>query len=83
MGGVLRKIGADPLGLTKEGGLLGKPKTVEPPSPPVSAPLATPEVGEEAEELAKRRQLRKKGRRKTIITGALVPEETGKKRFLG
>lgn len=46
-------------------------------------PRAIPEVGAEPEEYAKRRHLRRRGRRKTVITGTLEPEPTGKKRVLG
>ena len=59
-------------------GLLGgKPKAVQP--PPVPAPPATPVVGEEVEDIARRR--RPRGRRETFLTGDLIPE-TGKKRKL-
>ena len=63
------------------GGLFGgKPKTVKPPPP--TAPPAIPEVGEEEGERARRRA--PKGRRATIITGDLVPEEDkDKKKLLG
>ncbi len=50
-------------------GLTSKPKTVKPrPAPP---PLAVPEVGEEVETQARRR--RPRGRRKTFLTGDLIP----------
>ncbi len=56
-------------------GLTSKPKTVK--TPAVSPPLAVPDVGEEVGTLAKRR--RPRGRRKTFLTGDLIPvlqEET-------
>ncbi len=59
------------------GGILGG-KPVSAPKPP--PPLAIPEVGEEAGDIARRK--RPRGRRETFITGALVPE-TEKKRTLG
>lgn len=59
--------------------LFGKAKTRTPqvsPAPPI------PEVGEEVEDIAKRRARQRRGFRKTLITGALEPQ-TGKKRLLG
>lgn len=77
MGGILRKIGADPLGLTK------KPKPVAPPPlPPEPAPAAIPEVGLEVEGAAVRKARRRKGFARTILTGALEPA-TKKKTLLG
>lgn len=61
------------------GGLFSKPKSVK--APPVPPPVAIPEVGEEVEDWARRQ--RPSGRRKTFLTGDLVPEFTGKKRELG
>jgi hypothetical protein len=60
------------------GGLFGRPKVVKPPPPP--PPPALPDVGEEPEEIARRKLPR--GRRETFLTGDLVPE-TSKKRVLG
>lgn len=60
------------------GGLFSKPKTVK--APPVSPPLAVPQVGEEVETQARRK--RPRGFRETFLTGDLVPE-TGKKTVLG
>ena len=60
------------------GGLFGSPKTVK--APPVPPPPAIPDVGEESEEIARRK--RPRGRRETFLTGDLVPE-TGKKKVLG
>lgn len=61
------------------GGIFGggpsKPKFPAPEPPP-----AIPEVGEEVEDIARRR--RPRGRREAWLTGELVPE-TGKKRVLG
>jgi hypothetical protein len=62
------------------GGLFSKPKSVKlrPPAPPA----AIPEVGEEVEEIARRR--RPRGRQETFLAGALVPGlGEGKKRLLG
>jgi hypothetical protein len=60
------------------GGMFGRPKVVKPPPPP--PPPALPDVGEELEDIARRK--RPRGRRETFLTGDLVPE-TGKKRVLG
>jgi len=62
-------------------GLFAKPKA--PKMPPVPPPPAVPEAAPEAEEQAARRARRRSGFRKTILTGALEPEVTGKKRLLG
>lgn len=61
------------------GGMFGRPKVVKPPPPP--PPPAIPDVGEEVEDIARRR--RPRGRRETFLTGDLVPMATGKKRVLG
>ena len=56
-------------------GLVSKPKTVKPPA--AKPPLAVPDVGEEVGTQARRR--RPRGRRKTFLTGDLIPmqeEET-------
>lgn len=55
-------------------GLFSRPKTPKPPLPP--SPMAIPDIGEEAEDIARRK--RPRGRRETFLTGALVPtaEET-------
>lgn len=58
------------------GGLFGTPKVVKTPPPPP----AIPDVGEEPEDIARRK--RPRGRRETFLTGDLIPE-TGKKRVLG
>lgn len=60
------------------GGLFSSPKTVKAPPPP--PPPAIPDVGEEVEDIARRK--RPRGRRETFLTGDLVPE-TGKKKVLG
>lgn len=66
------------------GGFLGiggggrRPKAIAPPPP--TPPPAIPEVGEEVEDIARRR--RPRGRRETFITGDLIPV-TEKKRVLG
>ncbi len=58
----------------------GKPKTVKP--PPVAAPVAIPDVGEEVGDIARRK--RPRGRRETFLTGDLIPsEEELKKKKLG
>ncbi len=56
----------------------GKPSTVKP--PPVSAPPAIPDVGEEVGDIARKK--RPRGRKETFITGELVPD-TGLKQRLG
>ena len=60
------------------GSLFSSPKVVKPPKP--APPLAIPEVGEEVETGARKRQPR--GRRATFLTGELTPD-TGKKKVLG
>lgn len=60
------------------GGIFSSPKVVKAPPPP--PPPAIPDVGEQVEDIARRR--RPRGRRETFLTGALVPETT-KKRVLG
>ncbi len=60
------------------GGLLQKPKPIT--APKLPPPLAIPEVGEEAGDIARRKQPR--GRRETFLTGDLIPQ-TEKKRTLG
>jgi hypothetical protein len=59
---------------------MSKPKSVKPPPPP--PPQAIPEVGPETKEFEMRRQRRKSGYARTVITGNLAPE-TGKKTVLG
>ena len=54
------------------------PKAVK--APPAPPPIAIPEVGEEVEDIARRR--RPRGRLETFLTGDLVPD-TAKKRRLG
>lgn len=59
-------------------GLFPKPKTVTPPPLPPPPPRPEPELFEEAGELAKKKAVRRRGRRRTIITGELEPETRGK-----
>ena len=63
-------------------GLFGKPKK-PPPPPPVPPPPPIPEVGPDVGEEAALRARRRKGFRRTILTGALEPAPAGKKRLLG
>lgn len=56
--------------------IMGKPKKVEP--PPAPAPIATEVQAEEAGEEEVRKQRRRSGRRKTVLTGALAPSVQGK-----
>jgi len=63
------------------GGLLSKPKAPDPPKVP--PPVAIPEIGPEAGEDAARRARKRGGFRSTIMTGALAPSDTGKKKLLG
>lgn len=67
------------------GGLFPKAKKPEPlpPPPPPPPPAAIPEVGPEPAEEAAKRARRRAGWQRTIITGSLVPETTGKKTKLG
>ncbi len=60
------------------GGLFSKPEPVK--APPLPAPVAEPDVGEEVGERARKK--RPRGFRETFLTGDLVPE-TEKKRTLG
>lgn len=60
------------------GGLLDKPKVVQP--PPVPPPPPVPTEDEEVRTQAKRR--RPRGRLETFLTGDLIPE-TGKKTTFG
>lgn len=60
-----------------------KPEPVRPaPPPPLPEPPPIAEV-EGAGEAAKKRVRRRRGFEKTILTGALAPEERGKKSVLG
>lgn len=59
---------------------MGKPKKIKPPAPPAPAP--TVEQAEPAAEDVVRRQQRRSGYQKTILTGALSPT-TGKRTVLG
>lgn len=63
------------------GGLLSKPKTVKP--PPVPEPPPVPVVSDEAGDIGAKEAERRSAFGKTIITGALTPKSTGKKRTLG
>lgn len=64
--------------------LFGKPKAAPAPPPPPPPPEPPPVAeAEKAGEAAKRRARRRSGFERTIITGALAPEETGKKKLLG
>ena len=49
--------------------LFAKPRAVT--TPPVSPPVAVPDVGEEVGDIARRR--RPRGRRETFLTGDLIP----------
>ena len=49
----------------------GKGKT-----PPVPAPMATPEVANETGEQAAMREMRRVGFAKTVLTGALTPKSS-------
>lgn len=61
-------------------GLFSSPKSIK--TPPPKPPPAIPEVGEEVEDIARRR--RPRGRRETFLTGDLIPGlGEGKKRVLG
>ncbi len=66
-------------------GLFGeKPKAVQ--TPPVPAPPAIPEVGEEVRDIA--RKTRPRGRAETFLTGELIPtvdvnDNLRKKKVLG
>jgi len=56
-----------------------KPKSVEP--PPIEPPPATPGVGEEVGDIARRK--RKRDRRELFLTGDLIPAQDTKKSTLG
>ena len=53
-----------------------------PKKPPIPAPQATPQVGKDTEDLAVKKQRRKSGYEKTLLTGGLSPS-AGKKTTLG
>lgn len=61
------------------GGLFGGSPVKAPEVPP---PPPIPEADEGVSDEARRR-MRRKGRKETIITGELVPEDVGKKTLLG
>jgi hypothetical protein len=61
--------------------LFGKRKS--PKISPVPPPAAIPETAPETEEYAAKIARRRMGYRKTIITGALEPMTSGKKKLLG
>lgn len=63
------------------GSLFSKPKS--PSAPKVPAPAAIPQTAPETQESAAMRLRKRKGFRETILTGALTPEDTGKKKLLG
>ncbi len=50
-------------------------------APAVPPPLAVPDVGPEAGDIARRK--RPRGRRETFLTGDLVPTDLGKARLFG
>ena len=57
------------------GSLISSPRSVRAPTP--TPPVAIPDVGPEAGDIARRRLPR--GRRETFLTGDLVPEAEGKR----
>lgn len=59
-------------------GLFSKPKKVRAPALPPPPPMPEPELYEEAGELAKKKAVRRRGRRLTRITGELEPITRGK-----
>ena len=61
--------------------LFSKPKV--PDTTKVPPPAAIPELAPEAGEDAARRARKRSGFRSTIMTGALAPSDTGKKKLLG
>lgn len=60
---------------------MGKPPKVK--APPVPAPQAIPTVGEDTQDEAIKKARRASGYSKTIVTGSLAPQSTGKKALLG
>ena len=58
----------------------GAGKTVK--TPPVPPPEAIPEVGEEPQDIARKKRY-KGSRSETFLTGNLAPESSGKKTLLG
>jgi hypothetical protein len=52
-------------------------------APPIPAPQAIPEVQEATADEAMKKVRRASGFQKTILTGKLVPKQTGKNALLG
>lgn len=71
------------MGLTAVGAIsaFSKPK-IETPPPPI--PTAVPTIGAESQDVMKRKlHKRVSGRKRTIVTGDLTPEQVGKRTLLG
>lgn len=75
-------VGGAVVGGMAAGGAFRKPKAVTPPPLPPPEPEPVMETVEQAGEAERRRAMRRRGRTKTVITGALEPETT-KKTLLG
>ena len=60
---------------------MSKPKSIS--APPIPAPQAIPEVQEATADEAMKKVRRASGFQKTILTGKLVPKQTGKNALLG
>lgn len=66
--------------------ILGFDPPKQPPPPPLPPPPPPPTEKinlKEDDEMRRRRLARLRGRRKTIVTGDLTPEDTGKVNLLG
>lgn len=65
--------------------ILGFDPPKAPPLPPLPPPALTVDTAEgpASEEIRKRRRSKVSGRRKTIVTGDLTPEDPGRTNLLG
>lgn len=63
--------------------ILGFDPPKAPPLPPMPPPLPTKIKGQATSEIRRRQRSKVSGRRRTIVTGELSPEQVGKKTLLG
>ena len=60
-----------------------KPKAPKPPPPVIPSPMATSSNDMDTQDAAVQTVKKKSGYSKTILTGALTPQSSGKKKRLG